>query len=176
MDDAALFEASVPVLRRYLDRLRALIELAKTAPRPLLSEQLVSDGFCAGQHAASAQGFALRAVFPVLGRPIPDLPSTGFQAPALLERHACVLGSLATIEPLDFEGASRRMVAHKAGFADLQQSSSEFLTHYALPNFFFHLAMVYAILRENGLVIGKADFDGWHQYPQGFSFGPSEDI
>ncbi|WP_295961007.1 DUF1993 family protein [Rhodoferax sp.] len=39
-----------------------------------------------------------------------------------------------------------------------------FLSQYALPNFFFHLTSAYALLRQQGVPLGKADFDGWHQY------------
>lgn len=38
-------------------------------------------------------------------------------------------------------------------------------------NFFFHYSMVYAIARQAGVPVGKADFDGYHLYPHGFSFG-----
>ena len=41
---------------------------------------------------------------------------------------------------------------------------------YALPNFFFHYSMVYAIARQAGVEIGKSDFDGYHDYPVGFTF------
>jgi hypothetical protein len=40
----------------------------------------------------------------------------------------------------------------------------EFLYQYALPNFFFHLTAAYAILRHEGVALGKQDFDGWHAY------------
>jgi len=41
---------------------------------------------------------------------------------------------------------------------------------YAMPNFFFHLCMAYALLRAQGVPLGKPDFDGWHRYAPGFSF------
>ena len=41
---------------------------------------------------------------------------------------------------------------------------------YAVPNFFFHYSMVYAIARNAGVAIGKTDFDGFHKYPLGFIF------
>jgi hypothetical protein len=37
-----------------------------------------------------------------------------------------------------------------------------------MPNFLFHASMAFAILRANGIEIGKADFDGLHDYPPGF--------
>ncbi len=40
----------------------------------------------------------------------------------------------------------------------------DFLFQYALPNFFFHLATAYAILRGHGVPLGKADYDGLHKY------------
>jgi hypothetical protein len=57
-----------------------------------------------------------------------------------------------------------------AGFAGLALPGPEFLQLYALPNFFFHYSMVYAIARQAGAPIGKADFDGYHAYPPGFEF------
>jgi hypothetical protein len=39
-----------------------------------------------------------------------------------------------------------------------------FLQQYALCYFFFHLSMVYALLRQQGLPLSKGDFDGWHVY------------
>jgi hypothetical protein len=41
---------------------------------------------------------------------------------------------------------------------------------YAVPNFFFHYAMVYAIARQGGVPVGKSDFDGYHHYPSDFTF------
>jgi hypothetical protein len=41
---------------------------------------------------------------------------------------------------------------------------------YAVPNFLFHYAMVYAIARQAGVPVGKSDFDGYHRYPPGFTF------
>ncbi|MGV7210836.1 DUF1993 family protein [Oxalobacteraceae bacterium A2-2] len=41
---------------------------------------------------------------------------------------------------------------------------------YILPNFHFHLSMAYAIARQQGVALGKPDYDGYHAYPPGFSF------
>jgi hypothetical protein len=56
------------------------------------------------------------------------------------------------------------MIAHRAGEADLVQDGATYLHCFAIPNLWFHLGMAYAILRTEGLSIGKADFDGWHRY------------
>ena len=41
----------------------------------------------------------------------------------------------------------------------------------ALPNLYFHQAMLHVALKQAGVRLGKADFDGIHEYPEGFSFG-----
>ena len=61
-------------------------------------------------------------------------------------------------------------VSDTAGFAKLQFGQPEFLHQYILPNFFFHISMLYAIAKLNGVVLSKADYDGYHAYPAGFSF------
>jgi hypothetical protein len=41
---------------------------------------------------------------------------------------------------------------------------------FGMPNFLFHTSLAFAILRAQGVEIGKADFDGLHDYPPGFRF------
>ena len=155
-----LFSASVPVFRHYLGRAAAI---AERAGAELLAAR-IGDAFPAGQQFATAASYALRIACPLAGREIPDLPK------ALAPRLAVVRATLGAMRPEAFEGAEDRMIRHQAGFADLEQSGSEFLYLYGLPNFFFHLTMGYAALRQAGMVLGKADFDGLHHYPAEFSF------
>lgn len=61
-------------------------------------------------------------------------------------------------------------IAEKAGFAELSLPRDEYLNFYILPNFFFHLNMVYAIARQKGIPLSKQDYDGYHQYPDDFSW------
>ena len=70
----------------------------------------------------------------------------------------------------DFEGAATRQITHVAGDARLEQTGADYLRLFALPNLWFHLSMAFAIARRSGLPVGKADYDGWHQYAPGFSF------
>ena len=74
------------------------------------------------------------------------------------------------VRPEEFLGAEDLMIQHRAGEALLEQPATDFVRLYGLPNFFFHLTMGYAALRQAGMALGKADFDGFHAYPQGFRF------
>ena len=155
-----LYSASVPVFRHYLGRATVIAERAGPA---LLSAQ-IGDAFPAGQQFSTAAGFALRIACPLAGREVPDLPK------ALAPRLAVVRATLGAMRPEAFDGAEHRMIRHQAGFADLEQGGADFLYLDGLPNFFFHLTMGYAALRQAGMPLGKADFDGLHSYPAEFSF------
>ena len=112
----------------------------------------------------TAAGFALRITCPLAGREVPNLPQ------ALGPRLAVARAMLGAMTPAEFDGAETRMIRHKAGFAEIEQTGTEFLHLYGMPNFFFHLTMGYAALRAAGVPLGKADFDGFHSYPRDFSF------
>lgn len=156
----ALYRASVPVFRHYLGRAQEIAERAG----PALLAGRIADSLTAGQHLATAAGFALRIACPLAGRALPDLPE------ALSPRLAVVRATLGAMRPEEFEEAEARVISHRAGEALLEQGAGDFLHLYGSPNFFFLLTMGYAALRAQGLALGKADFDGFHHYPADFRF------
>ena len=157
----SLYAASVPVFRHYLGRAQEMVERAHD---PAALEGRIADAFPAAQQFATAAGFALRIVCPLVGRDVPEMPR------ALAPRLAVVRATLGAMRLEEFQGAEARRIRHKAGFAELDQTAEDFLFLYGLPNFFFHLTMGYASLRQAGVVLGKADFDGLHAYPPDFHF------
>lgn len=166
---SALYDASVPVFLHYLDRSRLILD--RTGGRAeFLEARLAPDMFSAAQQFASAAGFALRGSFPLIGLPVPGFPSAAMDLDGLMARIGFAEERLRGLERADFEGCEDRTVSHIAGFADLNQSAPDYLHRFAAPNFFFHMSMGFAVLRQAGLEIGKADFDGQHDYPPGFRF------
>jgi hypothetical protein len=155
-----MYQATVPVFRHYLARVAGMVE--KAGPEAL--EARIADAFPAGQQFATAAGFAVRVACPLAGREVPDLPQ------ALGPRLAVARAMLGAMTPAEFEGAEDRIIRHHAGFAVLEQTGSDFLHLYGLPNFFFHVTMGYASMRAAGVPLGKADFDGFHSYPPNFRF------
>lgn len=155
-----MYQASVPVFRHYLSRVSDIVAVAG----PDALDARIADAFPARQQFATAAGFALRIACPLAGREVPDLPQ------GLGPRLAVARALLGSMTPADFEGAETRLIRHRAGFAELEQTGAEFLHLYGMPNFFFHLTMGYAALRSAGVLIGKADFDGFHSYPADFHF------
>jgi hypothetical protein len=166
-DLSPLYAASVPVFRHYLARLRGFLDRA--APHEaVLTARLAPDMFTCGQQIATATGFSLRTSFPLAGLPVPVLPDPPPDRIGLGVRIAAAEAALEALDPAAFAGAETRRIRHRAGFADLDQSGADFLHLYGMPNFLFHASMAFAILRANGVAVGKADFDGLHDYPPGF--------
>jgi GNAT superfamily N-acetyltransferase len=175
--DQNLYEASVPVFQRYLRQLRAMLAQGEAHPQgaALLEARLAPGMLTLAAQAEVAANFAVRACAPLAGSALSDsgafpasaLRDSGSFAPTyagLGQRIDFVLGFLEALTPAQFDGAASRMVSDRAGDALVTLPGQPFLLQYALPNFFFHLTMAYAILRQHGFAIGKADFDGFHVY------------
>lgn len=169
---AWLHDACVPVFARYLERLQHLVERARAevesgriAEAELLHDRLAPDMLPWRLQVHVAANFALRAAWPMTGRPRPDDGEAPATLHGLLQRVQSVRGRLATLGPADFDGADRRIVHDRLGRAEVALPASVYLQQVALPNFMFHLSMVHALLRRRGVAVGKADFDGWHDYP-----------
>ena len=141
-----------------LDRAQVLWRIAESAGS--LDDRLADGMFTLDQQLRVAAGFAMRAVLPPLGLSVPDLPDA-LSFPEVID--------VARSRVENAEGVRVAKVEHRAGFADLCQTSEDYIARFALPNLWFHLGMAYAILRARGVAIGKAEFDGLHAYPEGFS-------
>lgn len=163
-----LYTASVPVFRHYLDRIDGLVR--RGADGALLETRLAPDMFTLAQQLATAMQLALRVTYPLAGQRPPREPDARVDAAGLRVRLAAARAALDALDPAAFAGAEGRIVRHQAGFAELEQDGATFLHLFGMPNFLFHMAMAFAILRANGVAIGKADFDGLHDYPPGFRF------
>jgi uncharacterized protein len=155
-----IYAASVQVFVPYLVRVQRIVGRAGDA----VQHARIADSFSADQHFATAAMFALRIACPLAGRDVPRLGGS------LAQRLVRAIDHLNGLPMADFNGAEVRRIRHVAGFADLDQPGIEFLYQFGIPNFFFHLTMGYAGLRAAGMTLGKADFDGLHHYPPGFSF------
>ena len=162
----ALHAAAVPPALRALARADALLDVAEGAGPAVLGARLDPDTFdCADQLRAVAD-FALRATLPLAGREVPDVPERADPRAGLAFARRHVEG----LSEAEFDGAEVRRIRHRAGFADLDQPGAEYLHLFALPNLWFHLSIAHATLKVAGVSVGKADFDGFHAYPAGFSF------
>ncbi|MBK5284853.1 MAG: DUF1993 family protein, partial [Bacteroidia bacterium] len=75
-------------------------------------------------------------------------------------RIAKTLDFVGTVKPEQFVGAETREIVLKFPQLTLKFNGQDYVTKFALPNFYFHLTMAYAVLRKNGVELGKGDFLG----------------
>lgn len=90
-------------------------------------------------------------------------PKTDDAEASLAELKETVALSIAFVEGVEasaFEGAEGRRVELRFPGVELNFEGAGYLTSFALPNFYFHVSMAYAILRHLGLPIGKRDYLG----------------
>jgi hypothetical protein len=79
----------------------------------------------------------------------------------LKDRIAKTVAYLKSIDPKKIDGSGDREMAFPLGPANKgRMNGADYLNHFVLPNFYFHITAAYAILRHSGVDIGKRDFLG----------------
>jgi hypothetical protein len=162
-----IHQASVPALLRTLgamskiiDKAAAQCEARKIDPAVLLNSRLAPD-----MHAFTRQiqimtdqvkGLAAR----LTGSDIPSWPDTEASFGELKARIAKAVDYLQSFGADKFDGAETREVVLKTGQGELKFTGTEYVFGFMFPNFYFHAATAYDILRHNGIEIGKRDFLG----------------
>ena len=162
----SLYEASIPQLKKMLtclDRwLETSIAHAKTKafdPNVLATARLAPDQYPLIRQVQSACDAAKFAAARLTGKEPPKHPDTEQTMDELRARVATCTAYLDTITAADFAGAAERKIA--LPFLEGKTLlGTDYLNEMVLPNFYFHLTTAYAILRHNGVALGKMDFIG----------------
>lgn len=162
----SLYDEIVPVMSKELAAMDRWLEKAvahaatKTFdPGVLLGARLAPDQFPLVRQVQSACDQSKFAAARISGKEPPKIPDTEQTIDELRARIATARAYLDTFTRADFEGAERRRIPlyFAPGKA---MSAPSYLREYLLPNFYFHLTHAYAILRHNGVDLGKRDFIG----------------
>lgn len=172
-----LYSAFVPVFIHYLQQLHATLAVAENHERrtrkPLLTAGLAEGMFPFAQQVTTACGFTVRACCPLLGAEQPVLAGGDQDWDTLRQRIAATVTWLEQVDQERINAAENMQVVTQAGLVSPVFNGRDFALSYASPNFFFHLVTAHSILRSHGVPVGKENFDGYHQYQQGFTFPPS---
>jgi hypothetical protein len=164
---ASMYSLSIPVFRRSLTSLAAILDKAaayaherKIDPVALLDARLYPDMLKFSRQVQLASDFAKGAAARLAGETPPKFDDVEVGFDELKGRIARTLEFIERVRPAQIDGSEGRAIELKTATRTLNFSGLDFLTHYALPNFFFHVTTAYAILRHNGVPIGKDDFLG----------------
>jgi hypothetical protein len=125
----------------------------------LLQSRLAPDMFPLVRQFQNACDNAKFAAAFTTGKEPPAHPDTEQTMDEVRARIATVIAYLDGFTAEDFEGTDSRTVRRPRWEGKSMTATDYFLEH-AVPNFFFHLTTVYAILRHNGVELGKRDYLG----------------
>lgn len=163
---SSLYDFSVPVFAKALTNLKAQLLKAQTfcaekkvEEATLLQARLALDMFPLVKQVQIASDNAKGTVARLTGKEAPKMEDTEQSLNELMDRIEETLAFLATLTPEDFSEAATRQVKLPY-FPEKHFLGAEFLPEYGVPNFFFHVVMAYAILRQAGVSLGKADYAG----------------
>lgn len=163
----SMYTVSVPVLRQILTSLAAILAKAeshvdtkKLEPDALLQARLFPDMFPLLRQVQLATDFAKGIAARLGGVDVPRYDDVEHDFAGLQARLEKTLAFLDSVPREAIDAGAERDITIGTGANQRQFKGQAYLLHYALPNFYFHAATAYDILRHNGLDIGKRDFVG----------------
>ena len=163
----SMYAASVPVFKQMLSSLAANLDKAeihiadkKIDPNALLQARLFPDMFPLIRQVLIAADFAKGACARLANVEVPKYEDTEQTFADLKARLAKTLAFIDTLSPAQIDGSETREITTSAGPNSKTFNGQTYLLHYALPQFFFHATTAYALLRHNGIEVGKRDFMG----------------
>ena len=143
----------------WLDKAAAHAQAKKFDVNTLLQARLAPDQFPLVRQFQAVCDQAKYAAGRTTGKEIPAHPDTEQTVDEIKARVASVIAYLDTFTKNDFETIGSRTVTTPR-WEGKSMSATDYLVEHAMPNFFFHITTAYAILRHNGVDVGKRDFLG----------------
>ena len=166
-----MYTASIPVFTRLLTQLDVLLDKAmafaderKIDPNALLLARLSPDMFTLIRQVQIATDMIKGTCGRLAAVELPKFEDTEASFADLKARIAKTRDFLGTLTAAQFEGAETRQISLKVGPPTNQQTlefvGQDYLMAWGTPNVYFHYSMVYALLRHNGVMVGKRDYLG----------------
>ena len=162
MSNAALptFEIGLNALAAILDKAEAHAKAKKIDPVVLLNTRLFPDMFALVRQVQTACDQAKNASARLAGVDPPRYEDNETTISELRTRIAKTLAFVKTLDASKIDASAEREITFPLGPKKGLMRGWDYLIHFVLPNFYFHLATAYDILRHCGVEIGKQDFLG----------------
>jgi hypothetical protein len=161
----SMYRASVPVFLQFLPAMSACLDKGaayaaakKFDPAVLLQSRLFPDMLPLVRQVQIASDFAKNAVARLAGVAPLKIEDTETTIDQLKARIVTTLDYVKEFKPSQIDGSEERDISIPMGGEMRSFKGENYLVGFALPNFFFHTTTAYAILRHNGVEIGKGDF------------------
>ena len=163
----SLYDVSIPVFTLSLTNLGAILDKAarhaeskKVDPKVFPAARLIIDMLPLSSQIQIACDTAKGAAARLAGVEVPKHPDTEVTLDELKARVAKTLDFIKSIKPEQIQGAETREIVLQFPSLTLKFTGLNYVTNFVLPNFFFHVTTAYALLRKNGVDLGKRDFLG----------------
>lgn len=162
MTQISMYNASVPLMARAIRNLLAIIAKAEAMPDAdkLLEARLAPDMHPLMRQFQSVSDTAKFAAARLSGGTGPSFPDTETTYAEIKDRLQKTIDYIESVDPSTIDGSEDREVILKFPNGQMTFTGHGYLTTFALPNFYFHCTTAYAILRHNGVQLGKMDFLG----------------
>ena len=163
-----MYTTSVPVFKQLLKSLSIILTKAeayatekKFKPTVLLEARLCPDMFPLNRQVQIATDFARSVSARLAGVEVPAYDDNEQTFAELQARIGKTLSFIESLTPTQFEGSETREIVLRPGTPKEKKIVGHtYLFNYGVPQFLFHVTTAYAILRHNGLEVGKGDFMG----------------
>lgn len=163
----SMFQALIPQSIAGLNNLSNILTkgqeyatLKKIEPEILVNARLAPDMFAFARQIQITTDIIKGGAARLAGVEIPSYPDTETTFEQLQTRIKNTVKFLQSLAPNQIDGSEEKQITLKVGGNELQFLGRPYLLSFVLPNFYFHISMAYAILRHNGVPIGKMDFLG----------------
>lgn len=163
----SLYDVSIPIFTLGLSNLCAILDKAathcegkKVDPKVIPQTRLILDMLPLSSQVQIACDTAKGAAARLAGIEVPKHEDTEVTLTELKARVLKTLDFIKSVKPPQLQGAEAREIVLQFPQTTLKFNGLNYLTNFAIPNFFFHVTMAYALLRKNGVDIGKRDFLG----------------
>ena len=161
-----LYDATIPIfikmltnIEGWLDKAEACAAQKKFDPEVLLGTRLAPDMYSFAKQVQAACDTAKFAAAKMTGKDAPVHPDTEKTVDELRTRLQTVKKYLEMFRREDFVGCEDRRCSHQWMGGNAMRAG-DYLDHFVLPNFYFHMTAAYSILRQNGVDVGKMAFLG----------------
>jgi len=163
----SMYQASVPRivnmlinLDHLLDKAQSHIDTKKLSEAALTQFRLYPDMFPLIRQVQIACDTAKAVVARLAGVDIPVNEDTEMSIADLKQRIAKTITFIQDFSANQIDGTEEKDIVTKRGDKETHYKGMQFLLNHAMPNVYFHVTTVYAILRHNGVEIGKRDYLG----------------
>ena len=167
MSSGSMHAFAAPIFVRALRNLRGVLEIGEKftsdkgiAPEVMLQTRLMPDMLPLVRQVQIASDNAKGCVARLAGIDPPKFEDHEATYAQLSERIDKTVAFLKSLKPAQVDGSEGRDIVLKFPNNTFEFKGAQYLVHFAIPNFTFHVVTAYDILRHNGVPIGKPDFLG----------------